>query len=123
MADAQVITAGKHSPGLGRVAGNTDTTSGVTDTVTTRSDAYLQPFAAAVQAGMPMLMTSSAYYSRIDPQQPAAFSSTVIDGMVRGDLGFRGVVVSDDLANARQVAAWAPGDRAVLFLRAGGTSC
>lgn len=120
MADAQVITSGKHFPGLGRVAGNTDTTAGVTDTVTTRSDAYLQPFATAVRAGMPMLMMSSAYYSRIDPQSPAAFSSTVIDGMVRGDLGFHGVVISDDLGDAQQVAAWSPGDRAVRFLRAGG---
>jgi hypothetical protein len=67
-----------------------------------------------------MLMMSSAYYSRIDPGHPAAFSSTVVDGMVRQDLGFTGVVVSDDLGNAQQVAAWSPGDRAVQFLAAGG---
>jgi beta-N-acetylhexosaminidase len=120
MADAGVATAGKHFPGLGRVGGNTDTTAGVTDTVTTRGDTYLQPFATAVRSGMPMLMMSSAYYSRIDAAQPAAFSSTVVDGMVRQDLGFTGVVVSDDLGNAQQVAAWSPGDRAVQFLAAGG---
>jgi beta-N-acetylhexosaminidase len=120
MADSGVVATGKHFPGLGRVTGNTDTTAGVTDTVTVRNDAYVQPFAAAVGAGLPMLMISSAIYSRIDPQHPAAFSSTVIDGMVRGDLGFQGVVVSDDLANARQVAALSPGDRAVQFLAAGG---
>jgi beta-glucosidase-like glycosyl hydrolase len=120
MADAGIAATAKHFPGLGRVTQNTDTASGVTDTVTTRTDPYLQPFRSAVQAGIPMLMISTAYYSRIDPANPAAFSSTVIDGMVRGDLGFRGVVVSDDLGNARQVAAWSPGDRAVKFLTAGG---
>ncbi|MCU1668026.1 MAG: beta-N-acetylhexosaminidase [Blastococcus sp.] len=120
MADAGVVATGKHFPGLGRVTANTDTTAGVTDTVTVRNDAYVQPFAAAVGTRQPMLMISSAYYSRIDAQHPAAFSSTVIDGMVRGDLGFQGVVVSDDLANARQVAAWSPGDRALQFLAAGG---
>lgn len=120
MADAGVAAAVKHFPGLGRVTANTDTTAGVTDTVTVRHDRYLQPFATAVQAGAPMLMMSTAYYPRIDPAQPAAFSSIIIGQLVRGDLGFTGVVISDDLSNARQVAAWAPGDRAVQFLSAGG---
>jgi beta-N-acetylhexosaminidase len=110
----------KHFPGLGRVTANTDTSSGVTDTVTTRHDAYLAPFAAAIHAGAPFMMVSTAYYSRIDPNHPAAFSSTVINGMLRGDLGFTGVVISDDLGNAKQVAAWSPGNRAIDFIAAGG---
>lgn len=110
----------KHFPGLGRVAGNTDTTAGVTDTVTTRTSADVTPFRAALSAGAHLLMVSSAYYSRIDPYHPAAFSSTVIRGMVRGDLGFTGIVVSDDLGNATQVAAWSLGARAVDFIGAGG---
>jgi beta-N-acetylhexosaminidase len=40
--------------------------------------------------------------------------------MLRRDLGFTGVVISDDLGNAAQVQRWSPGDRAVNFLRAGG---
>jgi len=110
----------KHFPGLGRVAGNTDTTAGVTDTVTTRTSADITPFRAAVAAGAHLLMVSSAYYSRIDPYHPAVFSSTVIRGMIRGDLRFTGIVVSDDIGNARQVAAWSPGTRAVNFISAGG---
>jgi beta-N-acetylhexosaminidase len=65
-------------------------------------------------------MMSTAYYSKIDSAHPAAFSSTVVTGMVRGDLGFTGVIVSDDLGTARQVARWSPGARALKFLRAGG---
>ncbi|MEW1953604.1 glycoside hydrolase family 3 N-terminal domain-containing protein [Terrabacter sp. NPDC080008] len=110
----------KHFPGLGRVTGNTDTTAGVTDTVTTRTSADLVPFKAAVTAGARFLMVSSAYYSRIDRSHPAVFSSTVIGGMIRHDLGFTGVVISDDLGAARQVAAWSPGARAVNFINAGG---
>ena len=120
MAEAGVSATAKHFPGLGRVTANTDTTAGVTDTVTTRTDPYLAPFRQAVQAGVPLLMVSTAIYSRIDPAHPAAFSSTVIQGMIRGDLGFHGVVVSDDLGSAKQVAAVAPGDRALQFLQAGG---
>ncbi len=92
----------------------------MTDTVTVRHDPYLAPFAAAVAGGAPVVMMSTAYYSRIDAAHPAAFSPYVIGQLVRGDLGFGGVVVSDDLASAAQVAAWSPGDRALQFLSAGG---
>lgn len=120
LGDARVLAAEKHFPGLGRVTGNTDTTRGVTDRTTTRGDAYLLPFTAAVNAGSRFVMMSSAYYSRIDSQRPAAFSPTVIGTILRGDLRFRGVVVSDDLGNARQLAAWTPAQRALNFLTAGG---
>jgi beta-N-acetylhexosaminidase len=92
----------------------------VTDTVTTRTSADIAPFRAAVTAGAQLLMVSSAYYRRIDAGRPAVFSPTVITGMIRGDLRFTGVVVSDDLGNAAQVRAWSPGTRATSFLDAGG---
>ncbi|WP_331272267.1 glycoside hydrolase family 3 N-terminal domain-containing protein [Motilibacter aurantiacus] len=120
MLAAGVGTAVKHFPGLGRVTANTDTARNVVDRVTTRTDAYLRPFAAAVKAGSPFVMVSSAYYRRIDPSRPAAFSSTVIDGMLRHDLGFHGVVISDDIGNAVQLSEWSPAERAVRFLAAGG---
>ena len=110
----------KHFPGLGRVRGNTDTTSGVTDTVTTRQDAYLAPFRAAVGAGVPFVMMSTAIYSQIDPGTPAAFSHRIVTDVLRGDLGFRRVVISDDVGAAAQVARYSPGQRAVRFIAAGG---
>jgi beta-N-acetylhexosaminidase len=120
LAAAGVATSVKHFPGLGRVAANTDTSSGVVDSVTTRHDPYLAPFAAASNAGTPFVMMSTAVYPRIDPDNPAAFSPTIVHGMLRGDLGFHGVIVSDDLGNARQVAAVSVPDRALRFLAAGG---
>ena len=120
MAQAGVATTLKHFPGLGRVTANTDTTAGVTDNVTTTTDPYLGPFKAGIQAGAPFVMMSTAYYHLIDPARPAAFSPTVIGSLLRGQLGFSGVVISDDLGSAQQVAAWSPGQRAVNFLNAGG---
>lgn len=120
MAAAGVAGAVKHFPGLGRVHANTDTASGVTDRVTRRHDPYLRPFRAAVAAGAPMVMMSSARYTRLDPRQPAAFSPYVVRRILRGDLGFDGVVISDDLGNAKQVAAVPAGRRATRFLGAGG---
>jgi beta-N-acetylhexosaminidase len=120
LADAGVDATVKHFPGLGRVSGNTDTTAGVRDTVTTRTDPYLAPFAAAVRAGVPFVMMSTAIYTKIDPNRPAAFSPTIITGLLRGALGFRGVVISDDLGNATQVSYLSPAGRAVAFVAAGG---
>src|SRR4051794_6889105 len=120
MAANGVLPTIKHFPGLGRVGGNTDVSSRVTDRVTRRGDAYLRPFKAAVDAGVPFVMMSTAFYSRMDPTNPAAFSPFIIRTVLRGDLGFRGVVISDDLSNAEQVASWPARARAVKFIRAGG---
>jgi beta-N-acetylhexosaminidase len=120
LADAGVTPTAKHFPGLGRVSGNTDVSSGVTDRVTTRTDPYLGPFRAVIRTGHPFVMMSSAIYSKIDPTGPGAFSPTVVTGLLRHDLGFDGVVVSDDLGAARQVSAVPTGERAVRFVAAGG---
>lgn len=119
MREAGVATSAKHFPGLGRVRGNTDFSSSVVDGTTRRDDAYLRPFRATVDAGVPMVMMSTAWYSRIDRHNPACFSAKVIRGMLRHDLGFDGVVVSDSL-DTPAVARWSPAQRALKFLRAGG---
>jgi beta-N-acetylhexosaminidase len=119
MLAAGTATTAKHFPGLGRVLQNTDVSAGVTDYVTTYDDPYLAPFRTAVAAGTPFVMMSLAYYDKIDPGVPAAFSSKIIGGMLRSELGFGGVVISDSLA-AKQVQAWSPATRAINFVNAGG---
>ncbi|WP_281369563.1 glycoside hydrolase family 3 N-terminal domain-containing protein [Paeniglutamicibacter cryotolerans] len=111
----------KHFPGLGRVTANTDTTADVLDTVTTRNDQYLQPFAANIEAGNGWVMVSNARYERIDPENIAPFSSKVMEGMLRSDQGFSGIIISDDMCKAVALSAWAYGSRAVNFFNAGGT--
>jgi beta-N-acetylhexosaminidase len=120
MSKAGVATSLKHFPGLGNVVENTDFTADVVDRVTTRGDPVLGPFAAGIAEGAPFLMVSLATYTQIDPDNPAVFSPTVIDGIVRGDLKFGGVVVSDDMGHATAVQSVPPADRALQFLRAGG---
>lgn len=119
MQAAGVQATVKHFPGLGRVSANTDYAGNVVDSVTVRHDPYLAPFAAGMSAGA-FVMVSTAVYARIDPAQPAAFSSTVIGGMLRGDLGFTGVIMTDDVGEATQVADISPPQRALRFLIAGG---
>lgn len=121
MLEAGVEPVVKHFPGLGRVAKNTDVASNVTDTKTTRDDAYLQPFRDAVEAGNRWVMVSNAYYSKIDPENIAPFSGTIMRDMLRGDLGFEGIIVSDDVCEANQLSPWGLGERALRFFEAGGT--
>jgi beta-N-acetylhexosaminidase len=120
MRDAGVATSIKHFPGLGRASGNTDTSTGVVDAVTTMSDPFLRPFTAGIRAGAPYVMVSTATYTRIDPDSIAAFSPTVVDTMLRDRLGYAGVVISDDLGLAQSVADVPVGARAVRFVAAGG---
>jgi beta-N-acetylhexosaminidase len=114
-----VDTSVKHFPGLGRATGNTDTTRGVTDP-TTRHDGYLGPFRAGINAGTAFVMVSSAIYPHIDPSHPACFSATIINGMLRGDMHFGGIVISDSMDGVA-VSGRAPAARALAFFRAGGT--
>ncbi|MFC7879549.1 glycoside hydrolase family 3 N-terminal domain-containing protein [Isoptericola sp. NPDC057391] len=109
----------KHFPGLGRVTENTDTDARVTDDVTTRDDASVRVFARGIDAGARYVMMSSAVYDRIDPDTPAVFSPVVVGDVLRGDLGFDGVVMTDDVSAAAQVQDRSPGERAVDAVDAG----
>jgi beta-N-acetylhexosaminidase len=120
MGQAGVATAAKHFPGLGRVHGNTDFTAGITDTTTTPDDPYLGSFQAAIEAGVPFVMVALATYTRIDPDHLAAFSPRVMRVMLRQQMRFRGVIISDDLGVAAAVAGISPADRGIEFLASGG---
>ncbi|MCU1475132.1 glycoside hydrolase family 3 N-terminal domain-containing protein [Amnibacterium sp.] len=110
----------KHFPGLGCVSQNTDTDAHVVDDAITVDSARLAPFSAGMTAGARAVMVSSAIYDRIDGSRPALFSTIVIGGLLRGRLGFRGMVMSDDVGAAAALAAWTPGQRATRFVAAGG---
>ena len=105
MRASKVIPTYKHFPGLGRVKDNTDTSAGVV--------------ANAIAAGAQAIMVSSATYSLIDSSAPAVFSSKIVTDMLRREMGFSGVVITDDVSAAVQVQEVGAGDRAVRAIRAG----
>ena len=120
MAAAGVATSAKHFPGLGLVRGNTDFAANVIDSSTTAGAPSVSSFQAAVKAGVPFVMIALATYTQIDAARMAVFSPAVIQGLLRGKLGFTGVVISDDIGQAVQVQGIPAGDRAESFLAAGG---
>ena len=117
---AGVLTTLKHFPGLGRVRANTDTSTKAVDATTTVNDPYLEPFRAGIQSGSAAVMMSSASYPKLDDDAIAAFSEPIVTGLLRGRLGFRGLIMSDDLGAAVAVSGVPVGERAVRFVAAGG---
>jgi beta-glucosidase-like glycosyl hydrolase len=122
LAAAGVTATLKHFPGLGRVRANTDDSAEVVDTVTTARDPDVAVFGTlARSSARPFVMASSATYTRIDAGHLAMFSSVVLTDLLREQLGFDGVILSDDVGAAEAVQDVSPGERAVRFLAAGGT--
>ena len=119
MRQSGIAVSLKHFPGLGRVTGNTDFTT-ATDTTTTPNDPYLQSFKMGIAGNADFVMVALALYTKIDPNHLAAFSPVVIGQMLRGTMGFNGVVISDDLGDTVAVASIPPATRAIEFLSAGG---
>lgn len=78
-------------------------------------DADMLPFAA--NAGLPWMMTAHVRYEALDPDRPATLSPGVIAGVIRGRIGFKGVLVSDDLCMG--ALSGDPGARAAAALAAG----
>ena len=88
----------KHFPGLGLASGNTDNGRIVIRAAAWKLRRDLVPFQSAVRAGVKLVMVSTAVYPRLDgSKRPAAFSSTIINGLLRKRLGFQGVTVTDSL--------------------------
>ncbi len=116
---AGILPTFKHFPGLGRVTANTDYSADVVDARVSRRSTDVTVYRRLLDEGPAVVMMSSAVYRKIDRRAPAVFSKRVVTGLLRGDLGFDGVVMSDDLSATAAVARWAPGDRAVRAVEAG----
>ena len=118
---AGIIPTAKHFPGIGRIIEDTDfKADGITDHKTIRHDPYLESFRMAFNAGSEAVMIASATYSKIDPGTLALFSSKVMTDMLRGDFGYQGLIVSDDLGSSVSVFSVDGGRRASKFVSAGG---
>ena len=91
-----VLSCIKHFPGHGS-AWN-DSHSGMADVTATWTPLELIPYETLFAEKAPVLvMTAHVFNANLDPDYPATLSKKIITGMLRGDLGFQGVVISDDM--------------------------
>jgi beta-N-acetylhexosaminidase len=109
----------KHFPGIGLATLDTDS-SVVTLTATkARLAAGLQPYLAAIAHSMPMIMLSNATYAAFDPRNGAGWSRVIVKGLLRDQLGFQGVTITDSLSGTARTRAIPVAELAVRAAIAG----
>lgn len=117
--EAGVIPVVKHFPGEGRASANTDYRSASTPPLSTLRRADLIPFEDAIKANLPALMVGNAMIPGLT-SLPASLSPSVIGGLLRHKLRFRGLVVTDSLtAGAISDAGFSLTHATVLAIHAG----
>jgi beta-N-acetylhexosaminidase len=107
-----VIACAKHFPGHGSAGGDTHEQDAVSKASSEDfAESHFVPFEAAIAAGVDAIMMAHIRAAVFDDRNPASLSVTVIEGILRGELGFDGLVISDDL----EMAAAGSTDSATAF--------
>lgn len=113
-----VRTAIKHFPGQGSAGG--DTHLGVVDVTANWTDYELLPFQNLLAAGVvDAIMTGHIYNARLDSVYPATLSYATVTGLLREQLGYGGVIISDDLNMAAIKSRYRYEDALALAIGAG----
>jgi beta-N-acetylhexosaminidase len=116
----RVLSCAKHFPGHGDTLVDPHHDLPVfSGTMERLESAELVPFAAAVAAGVPMVMTAHILLPKIDAERPASLSRTMLDSVLRRRMGFRGIILADDLGMGAIAKRYGPGEAAIETLRAG----
>jgi beta-N-acetylhexosaminidase len=119
LADGGVLASMKHFPGLGFARLNTDTHVVHITATKAQLSPGLKPYRAAVTNGVPLVMLSNAVYDAYDRAYAAGWSRTIGTKLLRGQLGFRGVTITDSLDGAAHARGIPVDSLAVRAARAG----
>jgi len=96
MHQKRILTSLKHFPGHGSSLG--DTHKGFVDITQTWQQKELDPFAYLIDANrVDSIMVAHVFHRKLDSRYPASLSAKIVTGLLRRQLGYRGVVISDDL--------------------------
>jgi beta-N-acetylhexosaminidase len=117
--DGGVVATPKHFPGLGRATVSTDERPTDIAATSEQLQADLEPFKGAIAAGAKMIMVSTAGYPTLGTKKQAAFSAGIVGGLLRDQLGFDGVVITDDLEAPSVTDTTAPVVAATSAIKAG----
>jgi beta-N-acetylhexosaminidase len=118
LGQAQVAATVKHFPGLGFATQTTDRNLVTIHAPLSSLERGLAPFREAIDAGAPVVMLSSATYTALGPL-PGAWSPQIIGGLLRSQLHFGGVVMTDSLDSAAGLRGWTTPQAAMRSAAAG----
>ena len=110
----------KHFPGHGDT--RLDSHRGLPTVTRARAELMridLRPFAAGIDAGAKIVMTSHIIFSALDSERPATLSPAILGDLLRGELGFDGMVVSDSMNMHSMKRNYDPADAAIQAFNAG----
>jgi beta-N-acetylhexosaminidase len=118
--NAGIAATAKHFPELGSTSVNTDTGIAITDETKAQFQQNdLPPFRAAISSGVDVVMAAHIVAKSLDPSgAPASMSEPIVTGLLRGELHYNGVVITDALS-AAALQNIAPAQRAVDAIKAG----
>jgi beta-N-acetylhexosaminidase len=115
-----LIPVAKHFPGHGRTPRDSHRELPVVEASREALAAVeLRPFRRILDAGCPAVMIAHVRYPALDPARPASLSPGIVTGLLRGTLGFDGLVLTDDLDMAAVADGWGTAAAAVLAIEAG----
>jgi beta-N-acetylhexosaminidase len=118
--DQDVVACGKHFPGHGDTNADSHKELPVVEASRERLEAIeFPPFRRAAAAEIATMMTAHVLYKALDEALPATLSPAIISGLLREQMGYDGVVLTDDLEMHAIVDHYGPGDAAVRALLAG----
>jgi beta-N-acetylhexosaminidase len=113
-----ILTTLKHFPGHGSAA--TDSHLGLVDITSTWSDKELTPYRQLLSAGkIDAIMTAHVFNAKLDSLYPATLSQKILTGILRNQLGYNGVVVSDEMSMQAIVSYYGFDDAVTLAVNAG----
>jgi beta-N-acetylhexosaminidase len=115
-----IISCAKHFPGHGDTHGDTHRDIPRVDkSYEELKSNDLAPFQAAIDAGVDLIMTSHILYPQLDAISPATLSSTILQNVLRQDMGFDGIIISDSMNMGAIQNHYQPVDAAVQAMKAG----
>ncbi len=121
--EAGVFATARTFPGKGDAVGKPNQSPVIATPRETILERDLAPFKVAIAGGLALVMTANAVYPALDPDQPAMFSSKVVTDLLRRDLGFNGVAVTEDLTSPSVLSTMSVEEAVVRALQAGNDLC
>jgi len=117
---AGIAACGKHFPGHGDTAADSHVELPIVEHPPDRLRAVeFVPFKAAIEANVAFIMTAHVLVTTIDDERPATLSKKIVTDLLREELGFGGVIVSDDLDMKAISSRYSPAEAAVQAIAAG----